>query len=985
MKPKLHICIISVVLLFLFISPVKLFAYQAAGNVSGKVMDEQGNPITGVTVAVKGTTIGTITDNDGNYTLQVENGQTIVFSSIGYKTREIQYTGQAHIDVTLEVSSTQLNEIVAIGYGTIKRADVTGSVTTVKAEDFNKGAFTNPIGLIQGKVPGLIITRTQGSNPNGGYQILLRGLNTLSGGKQPLIIVDGIIGGNTLQMLDPNEIASVDVLKDGSAAAIYGTRATNGVILITTKKPKLGKVHYEFSSHLSTEIPSENRRYLSADEYRQVIHDYYPDQEESLDKGYSTDWLNKVIRKPITQYYSFAATGGTENISFRTDLYYKDNEGIVKQTYAKTVTPSVVVSSTGLNGRLKINARLMYSFIKRKGGNNGVIFQAISRNPTYPVYDPSDVIHGGYYTITAASGQPNPVAMINEHENNVEAEFFTGDVAVEYRLLKDLKLKLHYSFNSKQNYRGTYKTRYFPDLGANGDATVSANFTHDQLFEPGIAYDKTIDDHHIQVIAGYSYFENQGEDLGVNNYNFDVDDFSYYNVGSGYALDEGLASMGTSKATNKLISFYGRALYNYKQKYLLSISARYEGSSRFGANNKWGLFPAISAGWRVTEENFARNSSWLSNLKLRAGYGVTGNQDIPNYQSLSRIGISSREFYYNGQWVNAYKPSSNPNPNLKWEKKGEFDVGIDFGLLQNRITGTVDYYYRRVSDLLWRYAVPVPPNVYPTTYANVGIMENKGMEFSISANIVKTSNLLWSSTLLYSQNRNKLVSFSDAARGYKLDFLKINSVTGTWSQLVLEGQPVGNFVAPVYTGVDDKGDAVYKDLNGDGKIDLGSQDDRAVVGNAYPKFQIGWSNQLKYKNFDLSFFFRGVFGQSLLNYERVFFENWQPFLAGRNILKSTLAHPEYKGIQTYDSRFVEKASYIKLNSLALGYTLHIANDYPLRIYASCQDLFTISDYQGADPEAPVSGFGTTIGPSGSGNLIYYPYTVTFLFGINLKF
>jgi TonB-linked SusC/RagA family outer membrane protein len=958
---------------------------KMADRVSGQVTDEQKNPIAGVSVSVKGTSSGTTTDDRGNFSLEVEAGQTIVFSSIGFETKEIRYHGQNKLVVMLAASSANLDEVVAIGYGTTTRKEVTGSVTTLKAEDFNKGTVVNPIGLIQGKVPGLNIIRTQGNDPNGGYQILLRGLNTLSGGKQPLIIVDGIVGTNTLDMLDPNEVESVDVLKDGSAGSIYGTRATNGVILITTKKAKQGTVRYEFTTNVSTDRLAEHRRFFNAAEYRNVVQQYYPDLASSLDKGASTDWLKEITRDPVSQQYSFAATGGTDKINFRADLYYKDNEGIVKRSSAKTLTPSIFVSSTGLNGRLKIDARLMYSFIKREGGNNDAIFQAIVRNPTWPVYDPDDVVHGGYYTVTSASLQPNPVAMINEHVNNVEQQLFSGDLMASYKLFDALKLNLHYSYNSNQDYNGSYMTRYYPDLGTNGEATVSTDFQHDILFEPGVEFKKGFGDHQIQAVAGYSYFESQSEGLDADNHDFPLDDFSYYNIGAGSALGLGLASMSSSKVSNKLISFYGRVMYNYKQRYLLSVSTRYEGSSRFGINNKWGMFPAVSVGWRVTEEEFARNLPVLSMLKLRAGYGVTGNQDIPNYQSISRIGTTSRLFYNGGEWLNSYAPSGNPNPDLRWEKKGEFDAGIDFGLWHNRITGTFDFYTRRVSDLLWNYTVPVPPNVYPTTYANVGVMQNHGIEVSLTADPVRTGQFQWSTTVLYSTNRNKLVSFSNADRGYKLDFLKINPVNGTWSQLVLEGQPVGNFVAPIYLGVKDNGDAIYKDVNGDGKIDVASTDDREIVGNAYPKFELGWTNQLRYNRFDLTFFFRGVFGHSLVNYERALYENWKPLLSGTNIVKSILDYPDYKGVTTYDSRYVEKASYVKFENLALGYTIHMPRVGSLRVYASCQNLFTLTNYKGVDPEVPISNFDLRPAVNGVENLNYYPYTKTFLIGANLNF
>lgn len=954
-------------------------------KVSGIVTDNNGVPLSGISITIKGSKTGVSTDNDGHFTININTGQTLVFSSVGYETTEVKYTGQSTIDVSLKIVATQLNEVVAIGYGTVKKKDVTGAVTSIKEDDFNKGSVINPMGLIQGKVPGLSITRTSGSNPNGGYQILLRGLNTLSGGKSPLIIVDGIIGENMLSMLDPNEIESVDVLKDGSAASIYGTRATNGVILITTKRAKAGQVSYDFRTYGSTERIAEKSRFFTPEEYRKTLEKYYPDLQTVLDAGHSTDWLKEITRKPVSQYYSFSATGGTSTLNFRADLYYKKDQGIVKNSEATTVTPSIFVSATGLDGKLKIDTRLIYSNIKRKGGNTNAIFQAVVRNPTQPVYDSTDISHGGYYTDITSSGQLNPVAMINELQNDVTGNFFTGDVLASYKIIPSLKFNIHYSFNTHQRYSGTYQTKYFPELGTNGNATVSSSSDADQLFEPGFEFKMKKGDHNIQAIGGYSYYEYKTQGLDINNYDFPVESFSYNNIEAGSALGLGLASMDNNKASNKLISFYARVIYNFQQKYLLSLSGRYEGSSKFGVNNKWGFFPAISAGWRITEENFAKGIHWLNSLKLRAGYGVTGNQDIPNYQSISRISTTNRLFYYNGQWLNSYAPSSNPNPNLKWEKKGEFDVGIDFSLFQYRLSGTLDYYNRRVSDLLWNYTVPVPPNVYPTTYTNVGVISNKGFEASLTGTIVKSSNFEWESTVLYSQNKNKLVSFSDAPRGYKLDFLQVNPVNGTWSQLILEGQPIGNFVAPIYTGLDEDGMPIYKDVNGDGKIDAASQDDRAIVGNAYPKFNLGWTNQFKYKKFDFTFFFRGVFGHSLVNYERALYENWKPFLNSRNVVRSILDNPGYKGDNVYDSRYVEKASYVKLDNITLGYTTKFQGKNQVRVYATCQNLFTITNYKGVDPEVSIGSFDLRPAVNGIENLNYYPYTITILLGVNVNF
>ena len=965
-------------------------AFSLAGNaqspVSGKVTDAQGEPLNGVSVLVRESSVSTQTDEKGNFSVAIQKGQTVVFSMVGFALKEVVYQQPADLTLQLELSYGTLEEVVAVGYGTVTKKEVTGSVVTVKAKDFNKGDVNNPMALVQGKVPGLTITKVQGSDPNQGFQIQLRGLNTLSGGRSPLIIVDGIQGNNTLNMIDPNEIESIDVLKDGSAAAIYGTRATNGVILITTKRPEVGNVKFEINNFISTEVKAEDTRSLTAAEYRNVLTDYYPDRMY-LDKGQNTDWFEEVTRSPINQNWSFSASGGTRKINYRAGLYYRVDEGLVQRTSARTLTPSLFVSQTGANDKLKIDYRLLYSHVKREWANPGVLSQAAWRNPTEPVFDPSDVAHGGYYTVVTASGYMNPVAMIRERQDDVDDRFLSGDINASYQLFRGFKLTMHGSYNSKQNYAGMYQTSYFPDLGMNGNAVVYTTYTNDVLFEPGFEYKKNIKGHNIQAIGGYSYFENQYRQLWTNNYNFDLDNFSYNNLGAGYALTDGLAEMTTNRNENLLISFYGRVIYNFLDKYLLSASVRHEGSSRFGVNNKWGTFPAVSAGWRINEEDFMQNVPWVSNLKLRAGFGVTGNQDIPNYLSLSRLAVSSRQMYYNGTWINTYQPASNPNPDLKWERKQESKAGVVFGFFDNRLSGSVDYYHRRVTDLLWWYAVPVPPNVYNNMYANVGSMQNKGLEVQLNYEAVRTKDLTVNTSLNYARNRNKLLSFSDSERGYELQNLKVNPAATTWTQFVEEGKPLGNIMAPVFLGVDENGNGIYEDVNKDGTVNVESELDRRVVGNAYPKFELGWSGAVQYKNFDLSFFVRGVFGHSLVNYERIFYENWQPLLNGRNILRTKLDnYPEYTGIPTFDSRFVEKASFVKLNNLSVGYNFKVGKTKnPLRVFATGQNLFCITDYTGTDPEVPISEMNTNTAVGGTENLTYYPFTKTFSLGFNFKF
>lgn len=957
-------------------------------DIKGQVLDEQGEPLPGVSIIEQGTSNGTITNTDGTYSLTVRSSEaTLNFSFLGMVSRSISINGRTVIDVNMELDTESLEEVVVVGYGTTTKKEVTGAVASVDVAEFNKGDINNPMSLVQGKVPGLNIVRSNGGDPNAGFQVRLRGLNSLSGGKSPLIVVDGAIWTNSLDLLNPNEIKSIDVLKDGSAAAIYGTRATNGVILITTKQAKKGeKLNFEFSSFLSIQNASEDNRYLNANEYRDAINTYYPNLSSSLDKGENTEVFDEVTRSPLSQNYSFAVSGGTDNISIRADLYFKENEGLVKNTGSKIITPSISINQTAFNNRLNIGYKLTYSNITRnRGGSNAVIGQSVAWNPTQPIYNPDDEANGGYYTVGAAGGFLNPVAMINERVRDTRSNYLTGDMNGSFEIIDGLRIRSRFSYNSQSDNDGTYLTRYYPNVGTDGDATVSTASNYNILFEPDINYNFSFDQHSFNILAGYSYFENVNEGFSINNYDFDVDDFLYHNIGSGGALYDGLATVNSYKNSNKLVGFYGRVSYNFTEKYLLSGSVRYEGSSRFGANNKWGLFPAISAGWRIHEENFARDLSWLSNLKVRAGYGVTGNQDIPNYLSLPRLAVSDRQFYYNGEFVNAYQPASNPNPDLKWERKAELNIGLDFGFLDNKITGNVEVYKRNITDLLWWYAVPVPPNVFNNIYANVGEMKNNGVEFQVNIAVAKKNDFSWTTSIIYAGNRNEMVSFSDPSQGYELEYLKITPATGTWTQLVEEGKAVGNWFAPIFDGVDENGDATYKDVNGDGTVDVDSEVDREVVGNQYPKTTLGWNNTFKLMNFDLNFFFRGAFGQSALNYERLFKENWQPLLAGGNILKSQLDNPDFTGIQRYDSRYVEDASFIKLDNITLGYNLNTGNASALRVYITGQNLFTITDYSGADPEYAIPDFNTSVATSGANNLSYYPYTRSYLVGLKFKF
>ncbi|TDO24433.1 SusC/RagA family TonB-linked outer membrane protein [Pedobacter duraquae] len=968
--------------LFCYLLLVSTHAFSQSGTtkqVKGIVRDKVG-PLPGVSVKLKGTNQGTSTDANGQFSIGIQNGQTLIFTAIGFESKEIAYNGQAQVSTTLTETFANLDEVVVVGYGTTTKKEVTSAITSLKPDDFNKGNIGNPVGLIQGKVAGLNISRPAGGDVNGGYDIQLRGLTTLSGGQGPLFVIDGIIGGD-LNSVNNDEIESIDILKDGSAAAIYGTRGTNGVILITTKKGKAGVNSIEYSNYASIQTVAKKLRNLNADEFRQAIATQYPGRSKEFDFGANTDWFDEITQTPVDIYNNVSMTGGTENFNYRAAVNYRDAKGIVRDNNNKRMQSKVSITQKGFNNKLTINYNLSYTDTKRDFTDQQIMQQAFRRNPTEPVYDPANTIAGGYYRNTGPFEYYNPVAMINEEINGGKQQTFTGSAKLTYAILDGFNVSASGSTVRDSYKNAQYQSRYYPiGIGNNGRAYIGTGETNNRLLELSSDYRKKIGKHDIQAVVGYSFQDATDESFTGSNNNFDVDLYTFNNIGAGAALSQGSASLYSHKESNRLIAFFGRVVYNFNEKYLAQISLRHEGSSRFGVNNKWGNFPAASVGWRVNKENFLTNVSWLSDLKLRGGFGVTGNQDIGNYRSLQLLAAGGR-ILYNGTWINTYPPASNPNPDLRWEKKEELNVGADFGFLKGRVSGSVDYYVRNTKDLLWTYAVPVPPNLYNTSYANVGTIRNSGLEVTLNLIPVKTASFYWNASVLFSRNRNKLVSFSNPDAGYKLNDLKtgyIGSDVQTWTHQIKEGGALGNFVALKFLGIDGGGNPIYQDTDGNGVI---NENDRQIVGNAYPKFQLSFANTFNYKNFDLSFNFRGSFGNDVLNIHRLYYENFG-YLGGKNILLSALDFPNFKGKAEYSSRYVEKASYVKLDNLSLGYNFNINKLIvkKIRIYATGQQLLTFTKYKGVDPEVQLAGLSPGIDAYN-----YYPRTRTYTLGLNMVF
>lgn len=947
-------------------------------KISGIVSDfTNGELLPGVNVSIKGTQTGSVSDFNGLYTIDVLKGSTLVFSFVGYETNEIVVGSQTQVNVRLRPTIESLDEIVVIGYGLTTKKEVTGSITSLKSEDFNKGSYSNPMGLLQGKVAGLSITKPSGADPQAGYQILLRGTNTLTSGQGPLIIVDGIAGVD-LRNVSFEEVESIDVLKDGAAAAIYGTRGSNGVIIITTKRASTGKSKVEYSGYLSVQLAPRMVENLTADQFREAINKYAPEKAGSIYDA-NTDWFNEITRKlPFSQRHNLAISGGNENFSHRTMFFVDQSAGILKDNEANNYLLRTNINQKALGGLLTLDYNISYGMRSYKPANYDLFYQAFIRNPTSPIYDPENEYSGGY-TLISGMNYYNPVAMQNERKREGSTDDAGANVRATLKLFENLSWVNLISIEKSDWEELRYNTKYYPSrLGSGGEAEISNGRSMTSRFESTVNYRLEKGKNQFQALGGYTFEEYVSNNSWLFNSGFDTDLYGPHNIGAGSALGEGRASMGSYKEKNRLISFFGRLMFNHDDRYLAAASLRREGSSRFGDNNKWGWFPSVSFGWRVNREAFMEDISWIDDLKVRVGYGVTGNQEIGNYRSLLLMGRAGK-FYYNGQWINTYQPASNPNPDLKWENKSEVNAGVDFAVLNNRLGGAFDLYYRKSTDLLYTYEVSVPPYLFKELFTNVGTISNRGIEISLRGIPVRTTSLNWTSILTFSRNKNILDKFSNeefTSDSYDIGW--IGDAIGVNSQKLREGESIGTFYGPVWLGLDEDGRDRFKNAN---PIGLVNPDDWEVIGNAFPDFTLGWSNMVTYGDWDMSISLRASIGGEVLNTYRLYYENWGT-IGLNNVVLTQFENPEFTGNARYSSKYVEDATFVKLDNLSVGYNLPLNHRYisKLRVYASAQDVLTITGYKGLDPEVNLGGL-----TPGIEYLSYYPRTTLVTFGLNVTF
>ncbi len=943
-------------------------------TISGTVRDDRSEPLPGATLVVAGSNAYAITDSNGKFSLSASQGQEITVSYLGFDDYVFTVTGTSQYNINMRPSeATMLNESVAIGYGTTTKKEVTGSVTSLRSEDFDRGAYNSPAGMLQGKVAGLQITNPNGGDPNGSFEILLRGTNTLSAGQGPLIIIDGVVDAD-LSTINFQEVETIDVLKDGSAAAIYGTRGTNGVIIITTKRAQSGRTSVEYDGQVSVQTVLSRAKPMNAKQFREAVTAYVNGGEAYLYGG-ETDWFEQITRTPISHKHSLAISGGSEKFSHRTVLNIEQNQGILKKNDVSKYLVKTNIHQEALEGWLVFDYNLSYTKRKYNGTRSGIFRQAFFHNPTEYVYDPSDTENGGYFTVTAMDYY-NPVAMLNERngETDVDVIGANGRATLNIKPVKGLKWDNFISYGVTRRESRDYKTRYYPgETGMMGSAEIENSISTDLQYETTLNYNNSFGNHNLQAILGYTYQTRGYRGSYMYNYSYDTDFFGTDNIGSGYALQDGMAQMSSSRSSSKYVAFFGRVMYNYADKYLASVSLRRDGSSRFGAQNKWGWFPAVSLGWRITQENFMKEVTWLNELKLRAGYGVTGNQDFDNYRSLFLMSTNGH-YYSNGRWYNTYVPASNANPNLGWEKKSEFNVGVDISVLDGRLGGTIDYYYRLTTDLLYDYAVPVPPYDYKSFFTNVGSISNSGIEVTINAIPVKTRNWEWNTTFIFSRNSNKLIKFTNEEfQGQEYRIGWVNTPLGVYSQRLMEGKSLGSFYGPIYQGVDEK--------TGNAIVSTDDENEWVRLGSAYPDFSLGWSNSLRWGNLSLSATFRASIGGKVLNQMRGVYENITN-MGLQNIQESWLYDQSYTGGVVYSSKYLEDATYLKLDNVSLTYNIPLNTNFikGLRVYATAQNVFILTGYTGVDPEVSLTGLAPGIAP-----LSYYPRTRTFTLGASITF
>jgi iron complex outermembrane receptor protein len=986
-------------------------AWAQGRTVTGKVSAQEDNsPLPGVTVLVKGTTNGTATGGDGSYSINVPgNDAVLVFSFIGYTNQEVAVGTRSSIDVALAPDVQALSEVVVIGYGTQKKKDVTGSVAQVDSKNFNPGINPNPLQAIQGKVAGLVITQASG-DPNADPTVRLRGYTSLAGGSDPLYVVDGVVGV-PISSVSPEDIETIDVLKDASAAAIYGSRGANGVIIVTTKRGKAGVPSVSFNNYFGVETISRTFDLLDADEFRAEVvrvqgEAPLSDLQRFPEGGpYNTDWMKEITQTGLTNNHDLAVTGGSEKFSYRASLNFINREGIIKNTGFQRVTGRFNLDQRALNDKLRIQYNLSLSNTDQDINQNGVIGGAITFLPTMPVRRPDgDVTQdGGYSEVGGNFSLFNPVAAQNNFESDRQKRVLIGGLNLSYEIFNGLTLGANGAYQNENEVNSFSTNPVIKSFaGGQGGSGRRLGQKSNMLLDLTASYSRSFGENsNFNLLGGYSYQTQIEDGFGAFNNNFlrgSYDLIGYNNLGLGRgSLVDGRSDYANSyKNQWVLASFFGRATVNLLDKYNLTATLRRDGSSKFGANYKWGLFPSAAAGWTISNEQFLKGSNTLSYLKLRLGWGQTGNSEgIGPYRSIRLIGPVGN--YYEGSlqdFVPGYGYTQNDNPNLKWEVIETANLGLDFTLF-NRISGTVDVYNKLTRDMLFNYRVGTAGDyVVETILANAGTMRNRGIEVSLGTDVIKTDNFMWNTRVVGGYLQNRVVSLTSG--DFSSGIIRYNAFGGrglsdVFASQLREGRPYGEFYIPRFAGFSDDGRVLLAGKDG-GTTTNYAEAELYNAGSAITPLTASFINTVVFKGFDLNFQLRGHFGNKILNNIR----------SNQTIPGSILESNMVNGIQDFPANYstnqlsdlwLESGNFVRLDNWQIGYNFPVAGTLfqNARVYLGGNNLFVITPYKGVDPELEVRGDLQEEGRSQRPNNIgvddgnIYPKTRSFQLGLNLTF
>ena len=955
---------------------------SAQTTINGRVKDESGIAVIGASIIVKGTSNGTVTDFDGNFKLSCKPGATLVFSYIGYNPQELK--AKDGMEVVLKEDVAQLNEVVVVGYGSMAKKEISSSVVQINKDQFNQGAASDPMALIAGKVAGLNVAATADANPNAMTDIQVRGAGSLTASNGPLVVIDGIAGGD-LRNIATQDVESITVLKDAGSAAIYGTRGANGVILVTTKKGSgsAGVTNVTYDSYIALNIQKPRVDILSTDEFRR--------SRRGQDYGADTDWWGEITRPvsySLNQYISVDSS--TKNGYFGLSVNYKKGNGLDIVSGREEYGGRFVGEQRVLNNRLQFNSSLSARKVHEKWGNDGLFDTALTMNPTIPVKNAD----GTYYQPNSPADIHNPVNDLKENVSQGDRIYLLGNADVKLNILQLEQHNLNTSLSYALQYNDLKDNFYTPSTssesfwnGYDGRARINYQKWWTNRLEYLINYTMTLKQHQLKAVLGYSWERSMWEQSGNENMGFVYDALSYHGIGNGSYLRDGKANIWAGSSESTLIGFFGRLNYNFNDIIYASASMRREGSTKFGANKKWGNFPSASLAWEIINTPFAQSlQHTFQSLKPRVSYGVTGRSDFNAYQSIATY--STRGAYLiDNQWINGYAPSLNANPDLAWEKSTAFNVGLDFVAFKSRLRGSVEYFDRRSQDLLYNYTAPQPPFIYNTILVNVGTTKNTGIEVSLDYDVIAKKGLKWTTGINWSMGDTKLTKLSSDA--YQMAYLDLYQKPGPGTSeyffRVEEGGKIGQFYGYEHAGIDENGLLLIYDNNGN-KVPAAQADPsyKRTIGNGAPKHFLSWSNSISYKNWDLSMLFRSALGYEIFNMRK-----YGMGLKGSgtdNVLRS--AYTDYSNVESsggiISSYFLEKGDYVKLDNVTLGYTYTPKNRQlveSLRVYLTAKNVFTLTGYEGNDPSIVTS---TGITPGIDSNSAY-PQATQVSLGVTLRF